>query len=181
MAEKENQRVMLTKQMIKQSLIVMLESTPLRKISVHALCQAAQINRSTFYRHYNTAYDVLSEIETEVFSQIEHLLNTEQWTDWRLIESICTFLEQNINTARLLLDDHTNSDLSSRLFQLPQVRNLMFQRISKSYQAPDDQYVFTFLASGCFSVMKSWVYDKNRISGQAIAHVLYEIMERMLS
>ena len=62
MSEKKhsNQRVMLTKQLIRGALLKMLKTCNINKISILKLCQIAGINRTTFYNHYGSQYDVLN-------------------------------------------------------------------------------------------------------------------------
>ncbi len=59
----QNQRIMLTRRLLKEALLRLLESAPLDKISVTQLCQEAGVNRATFYRHYTSQEDVLQEIQ----------------------------------------------------------------------------------------------------------------------
>ena len=47
-AEKEDRRVRLTKQAIRESLIELMQEYPIAKISVKMICDTADINRSTF-------------------------------------------------------------------------------------------------------------------------------------
>ena len=46
--QKENQRVMLTKQLLKESLIYLMKKKEIQKVSVSELCHNAGINRVTF-------------------------------------------------------------------------------------------------------------------------------------
>ncbi len=49
-----NQRVMLTKRLIKESLLKILKSKKIHQVSVKELCIGAEINRSTFYEYYGS-------------------------------------------------------------------------------------------------------------------------------
>ena len=60
--ERENQRIMLTKRLLKESLLRLLERKELDKISITELCREAGINRATFYRHYEIPRDILNEL-----------------------------------------------------------------------------------------------------------------------
>lgn len=51
---KNDRRVRYTKKVIKESLLELLKTTPFEQITVKALCQKAEINRATFYTHYET-------------------------------------------------------------------------------------------------------------------------------
>lgn len=48
----------------------MLSKKPVEKIQVNELCRLAQINKSTFYRHYLDIYDLFSSLESELFEKI---------------------------------------------------------------------------------------------------------------
>ena len=58
----------MTKRIIKESLIDMLKKKSMDKITVSALCEEADINRSTFYSHYSDVCDVLEEMKTELIA-----------------------------------------------------------------------------------------------------------------
>jgi AcrR family transcriptional regulator len=74
MRAETNRRVRLTKQIIKESLIELMREYPISKISVKMLCEAADINRSTFYAHYTDTNDLLRHIQQEVISEVsEHV------------------------------------------------------------------------------------------------------------
>ncbi len=62
-----NQRVAVTKRMVKEGLIRLLEKKSLEKINITELCQEAGINRTTFYRYYELPRDVLTEMQNEFY------------------------------------------------------------------------------------------------------------------
>ncbi|MEI3231871.1 MAG: TetR/AcrR family transcriptional regulator [Gordonibacter pamelaeae] len=73
----ENQRVRLSKALLKEALVRLLETKPLDKITIYELCAEAQINRTTFYKYYGSQGDVLKDIENELFAMLEtHLVES---------------------------------------------------------------------------------------------------------
>lgn len=48
----DNRRVRMTKKLIKDAYLELLESSPSEKISVTDICKVADVNRSTFYMYY---------------------------------------------------------------------------------------------------------------------------------
>lgn len=58
----QNQRVTISKRMLKEGLFRCLKRKPLEKITVSELCREAQVNRTTFYNHYVIPRDILMEI-----------------------------------------------------------------------------------------------------------------------
>ena len=61
----ENQRVRLSKMLLKNALIKLLKEKPLEKITIYGLCAEAQLNRVTFYKYYGSQYDLLTDIFSE--------------------------------------------------------------------------------------------------------------------
>lgn len=45
--------------MIRESFIQLLKEQPVSKITVTKICEMAEINRATFYKYYNDAFDLL--------------------------------------------------------------------------------------------------------------------------
>ena len=56
---KDDQRIALTKRLLREGLLRLLSKTDLNKISVTQLCIESGINRATFYRHYEEPRDIL--------------------------------------------------------------------------------------------------------------------------
>ena len=67
----ENQRVRLSKAMLKSGLLTLLREKTLNHISVYELCAASQINRTTFYKYYGSPSDLLNEIERDFLAQLD--------------------------------------------------------------------------------------------------------------
>lgn len=75
--KKEDLRVRKTKRNIKKTLDALLQMKPLDKISVTEIARTAEINKGTFYLHYNDIYDLYNEfvhdIISDLISQIDFL------------------------------------------------------------------------------------------------------------
>ena len=59
---KDDQRIALTKRLLREGLLRLLSKTDLNKISVTQLCIESGVNRATFYRHYEEPRDILNDI-----------------------------------------------------------------------------------------------------------------------
>ncbi len=64
-------RVRYTKMVIRQSFLSLLKEQAIDKITVADICRLAEINRATFYRHYDNPYGILYELELALLSQAE--------------------------------------------------------------------------------------------------------------
>lgn len=62
-------RVRYTKMVIRQSFLFLLKEQAIDKITVADVCRLAEINRATFYRHYDNQYSILYELELDLLNQ----------------------------------------------------------------------------------------------------------------
>lgn len=60
---------------IKESLIQLLQDNEIHNITITDICKEADINRGTFYNYYNDPFDLLQNIEDELFSKVIEYLS----------------------------------------------------------------------------------------------------------
>lgn len=98
---KDNRHVSMTKKIIKDTFIEMLEKKNIQKIYVRELCETADINRSTFYKYYESQYDLLAEMQNDLLIQIEEKCkNTD---NIKGLNNILHYLNNNKKCIRLFL------------------------------------------------------------------------------
>lgn len=69
-------RVIKTRRTIRETLIVLMGEKELADITVSELSARAMINRKTFYRHYKTVADVVTELENEILAEFSDILRS---------------------------------------------------------------------------------------------------------
>ena len=79
--EKQDLRVVRTKEAIREAFKSLVCELPYEKVTVKAIADRARINRNTFYLHYETTDDVLREIQAEhsaeYIGRVKNLTYTE--------------------------------------------------------------------------------------------------------
>ncbi|PRO65357.1 TetR/AcrR family transcriptional regulator [Alkalicoccus urumqiensis] len=66
----EDRRVRKTKLALKQALLTLLKKKTLGAVTITELVQRADLNRSTFYHHYNNAAELFEEIRSGVLDDL---------------------------------------------------------------------------------------------------------------
>ena len=73
MEQKEDLRVIRTRNLLSSTLLEMMEEESIEKISVIDLCTKAMVNRATFYAHFEDKYHLLSyaleELKDKVYAR----------------------------------------------------------------------------------------------------------------
>ncbi|WP_186564557.1 TetR/AcrR family transcriptional regulator [Lawsonibacter celer] len=182
MERRENQRVMLTKRLIRESLIRLMVQESVHKISIRMLCEDAGVNRSTFYKYYGSQYDVLAEVEAEFIAGIQDTLedgDNSSASSARKLNIICAYIEQNISLVKLLIDNNITQDFPTRLFRLPQIRATIADRLAGRYDSESQDYIYAFLINGCYQLIQEWLKREDRKPFTQVALLMQELIDRI--
>lgn len=72
---KTDLRTRYTRQVIRDSFFTLLQKQPVERITVREVCDLAQINRGTFYKHYRDCFDLAEKLEEELVQRFAEGLN----------------------------------------------------------------------------------------------------------
>lgn len=67
---KENRKTKYTEEIIKKTYISLLLANPDHRVTIKELCEQADINRGTFYLHYQDIFALQRELEEEAVKQL---------------------------------------------------------------------------------------------------------------
>lgn len=68
-------RVKKTRRAIRSAFYALLLEKPFEKITVKDITERAEINKTTFYAHYDTIYDLVDQLEEETVTTIMERMN----------------------------------------------------------------------------------------------------------
>ncbi len=164
MEQRKNQRVTLTKRMLKDSLLKLMETKSIQKISVSELCQNAGINRATFYKHYTAPSEILREIGNEMADDIEALLMKKKpgsvFSLQEKVELVCGYLQKNKQTAKLLFQNNTpESEFAVRLIRGQDQWESACTSLRAQYGEEGKDLLLTFLIHGAYRMITQWLLD----------------------
>lgn len=91
-------RIKKTKRAIRSAFYELIKEKPLEKITVREIAERAEINKTTFYAHYETVYDLVDQLEQEAVAEVISQLNTAQGllsSPRAFVKEIYTLLSKN--------------------------------------------------------------------------------------
>lgn len=182
MNKKENQRIILTKRLLQEGLLRLLETKDLEKITVTELCRESGINRATFYNHYSSPQDLLEDLETRLTSEMSQLISapTDEEELIRQTEAVCAYYQANARSIIVLARCHADSDLAEVFRNLNQAIHHqlpMPNRIS-SMDEDSQHLVATFLYTGCYHLIREWLIRDIQKTPREIAELLLSIINK---
>ena len=178
--EKENQRVRLTRMLLKEKLQELLKEKPVGRISVKELCEASGINRSTFYQHYPDVYALLEEIESDILRQTDEFItqiNPEKSGQQSLV-AFMAYVRENSAVLFTLLNPQTGGTFEKQFMALVLKRlGTSEPSILSSALLP---YFSQFLIAGNISVIREWIANGFELSDEKIADKIYRLSENLV-
>ena len=181
MTEKyENRRVRMTKNLMKEALLDLMEHENIINISVTAICEAADVNRSTFYNHYKDPSELLFEIEQDLLNQIpapaEILDMMKHETLLAATTGFFEYIKDNRKTVRVLFNENNGSGFTSRL-----VDHIMNGYVPVDENSDDLTAHFKqlYIANGTVGMLCEWIRSDFPMSSETIADMMYNISKRI--
>ena len=179
--KKENQRVALTKRLLREALFHLLQTESLNKITITRLCQEADVNRATFYHHYTAPRDVLMEAATELAEDLKQIspptilpAEAEQF-----MTKICTYLKEKADIVKVLFLCETDDDLASTLSDINQ--NIWEKDRSLIQKIPLDddntRLLSSFFISGAYQLIRLWLLEDIQKTPEEIANLVCSVIK----
>jgi AcrR family transcriptional regulator len=173
----DNQRVRLTKRLLKDALIECLNEKRIDEITIKELSSKAGINRSTFYLHYDNQLSLLKEVEQDFIDElINHFSNiTTSYTTIEVIQELLRYIRGNKDTAKVLLCKNENIDFQKRILAL--VLSIFKEKIAFKIEPLLAEYVYRFLLMGGYSVITTWVENDFNVGIKELSELIFDISE----
>ena len=182
--EKMDRRVRKTRALLLQGLVKMMETHDIQDISVKELTELVDINRGTFYLHYDDIYDMLHKVEDEMFLEFNEIM---EQANKRLLEQDkpgkedqkMGFLDRHRDLARVMIGPHGDLTFVNRLKDQIKKRTLRFLESAQS--DANYEYLCSFIITGCVGVVETWLKETTPQSPEEMAGILGTMLMRQLT
>lgn len=181
--QKIDQRIKYTKHLIYSAILDLLEEYSIGKINVSMLCKKANINRSTFYSHYETIEQVIEEIENDTLSNLQMYItsSSEVYKEANFEQAMIQALEYIKNNCRLfkiLLSQNVNWNFTGIMIHL--LNNELREITSEELRQNKDNYnyVIQFCVHGVTSIIKLWLDNNTKESPKKMAKIITNLLLR---
>ena len=184
MKNREDRRIRKTRKILKDTLVEKLQQQRLSDISVKSLCEAADINRSTFYLHYNNVHALWNSVENEIIESMNSILESFEADiiiskPLPLLLEVTEFLERETLFNKKLFNTVEASSLLEKIKKsfIDYFLKNCSGMIKTNHMAELNLYI-TFVISGSVSLFYSWFLEKIDISMNQLAHIIENIITK---
>ncbi len=143
-------RTVKTEKAIKDAFMQLRAKKAPEKITVKELCVQAQINKSTFYAHYNDIYALADAVEKEAVEYILHSISQNQDYSANNPETfareVCKVCISHLKLTELLFSGQDNSRLANRLEE--GIKEMIYLKYPEYRDSEEKNILLSFCIQG---------------------------------
>ena len=172
--------------LMNEALILLLEKKDYSFITVKDICEKAGVNRSTFYLHYETMNDLLSETIEYVGKKIHKKFNNKvldkqtiknsKLEDLFLItpEYLLPYLEFLKENKAIYKITYSQPNVLKEQYIVSHLFKNIFEPILDRFLVPKEEhrYMMSFYLNGMSAVMIEWIRNDCKEENQTILNIL---------
>lgn len=170
-----------TKNLIKEEFMKLLVERSFNSITIAELSERCEINRNTFYYHYEDIYSLVKEILSDEIDRVDQEFNsTASWE--KSLMHAASFLLDNKKAAQNLFRSIDKKDLDSYLYEICErvmekyIENECEEKNIKA-SAEDKVLVRNFYRAALVGLLDKWIQDGMEESPDKFIYRLGELFE----
>ena len=177
-----DRRVRKTRRVLRTCLTTLLKEKKIQDITVRELAEMADINRGTFYLHYKDVYDLMEQMELEMMTELEEMLDYHKVPDLKQKPSLFFFdlyplIRENADIIVCLLGENGDMNFVNHLKQMLQERCLKRWLTMKSTEDAETLEAYSaFIVSGCVGIVQYWLESGMKESPERMAFITEEFI-----
>lgn len=169
--------------MLDRALIELLDKKPIERITVKEICELADINRATFYRHYDNVFHLLKEKEDSLYqailSSVKGIFSSKSSATFNV--EICRTLKKNKGLCFALLGKNGDRDFLDRIIDIAHEQSLeRWARLMPDKTTADLERLYRFISNGSAAVIQHWVKTGMNESPEEIAFFIEKASENVV-
>ena len=182
MNEKTNITGNKSRQWIVESLLSLMREKPYGEISVTEITGRAQLDRRTFYRHFNSKDEVLTLYMDIMFDEYQRdIAREEQLSLYVVFRTFFRFIKRHAAAVRLLQESNLSLHLLEKFNAvIIGLHNANKHRYEKREDLPNYEYALYFNSGGAWNITMKWVADGARETPEEMARLVEGLYLRMV-
>ena len=164
-------KITKTQKKFEESLLKLMETKKFEAITVNDITELADVNRSTFYRHYFDKYELLEKVEDNILndvltyqSNIINSINKNEITkDFKLTDYVSTdknffiVYKEHLNEIKILLGYNGSNSFRKKIrLTMIDIFKQTFNLASFNASNQEIELLFQFLVGSFVSILDYW-------------------------
>ena len=180
----ENRSVRNTKRRLREGLLRLLEEKPINEISVKELTELVDVNRGTFYFHYQDIYDLLRDMEQDFFENFDRTLSENSPVldedgfpvldaeGAPYLHAVFSIVDANRSFCRIMLSPRGDMQFVELVKERVDRQCRYFWQLLAPGADEERRGIYNaFLINGCIGLIREWVNDRRDMSVESISEL----------
>lgn len=170
-----DRRVIRTKAAIREAFLSLLQKKNAEEITVTELAREANIERKTFYLHYNNIGDIIDEIETVVIDMIAEGTKGLSVNSREFFSALTGIMSENFDYFALIMKDPAYITYQNRSQNI--LRSALMEHYRKTTDLDRDhlELYADFYAAGISSIYIHWMQYGQKLSLDDLTDFVYQM------
>lgn len=165
-------RVIKTQKALLKALEDLIQTKKLSCISITELCNAAKINRNTFYYHYNNVYDLLEDNKKILLDEINEIMDVSRPRSKETIYALCKVLSNHPCLLRILISPNCELDFFDEIFGITAEKTRILMDKHREIKSSSENLIVGFCNAGYIAVLRSWIQNGMQEPADDIADII---------
>lgn len=165
-------RVIKTQKALLCALDELIKTKKLSNITITELCTKANINRNTFYYHYNNIYDLLAEYKQILMNELTSVLDVNKQRHSHTGLEICKIIYRHPNFMSIIISPNCDLDYFDEIFGLASEKSRIFMDKKHEIKTTADHLACTYCNAGCIAVIRDWIAGGLKETPEEIANIV---------
>ena len=175
----DSRRVKMTKRILKETLLDLMEEKEIGKITIKEICDLADVNRSTFYAHYESPIELLEEVENDIVNETPRI---NLYRNEPIREELTTFfeyIEKNKRECRVLFRNSTASRFQTKILDKIFGKSESKPQWITGFDLHNDVHVKMLMSAyGGLAIVEQWIFDKVDCSAHELADAISSYVQK---
>ena len=186
-------RIIRTKRAIETAFIEILSEKSFSKITIEEICKKANVNRMSFYNHYEDKYDLLNVVINNVKEALIGKFLAEvgaEFTEEKVMsvllettEHIIDYGTKYTNFIYLLINEEDNSLAQYIIYKSLESSTLdLLVKLKDEYHLSDHllPLIASYITGGGTSMILNWIKNKDTYTRDDLITLLKDLLESAL-
>lgn len=171
----DSRRKQMTRLLFKTALIELMQNKPFHKITIKEICDQADLNRTTFYLHYNDQQQLLDDIINELKEKTAEFISTCTYKglESKLLSEFLDFVKENGVLYRTIIFNDTNGEVGAMIFA--DLLSDMYDKWPVFGDSRKNEYVYTYMIDGVKSIICKWLENNFNMSSHDLGELTYNL------
>ena len=180
----DNRSVRNTKRRLREGLLQLLEEKAINEVSVKELTELVDVNRGTFYFHYQDIYDLLHDMEQDFFENFDRTLSESKPVldedglpvldaeGAPYLHAVFSFLDENRDFCRIMLSPHGDMQFVELVkHRVDSQCRFFWQILAPGADELRRGMYNAFLINGCIGLIQEWINDRRDLTVESISEL----------